>query len=584
MALAIARASSTFALAKRPHKTKAVPARSSGFAVRDKLALLLQGHAEADAILGFVDALSSENAALKAEHDLQELRIKKLLFIAYGRKTEKLSVEEAQQLALAFGATKDEAEQHDPVVPHPVSPEVEAEEPATPEQDNSKTKKGRKRGRGTVVRADVERVVREVLVDAQERLCACCHREMQVIGHAEHESFEYIPAKLVLHVERREKLACRHSDCRGDIHAAPRPVERAEKRKAGPSLLAQLIEGKCHDALPIDRQRDQFERMGVTFPLNTLYSLWTYATELLLPVAKITCAQVLAEPIVAVDDTKLSVLDKARAGGSYKGCLWCFKGGRPLVAFTFTESWEADEIAPYIGAITGFIQCDDYGGYSKEVEWPPGEKKRVLVDPSRRLGCTMHVRRRFYDALKLGDKRAERAVEIIGKLYEIEAEAKALALGPLERLTLRTQRSIPLLDEFDRWVDDMTPKCTPTSPLASALGYASHQRSYIRRCFTDGRFEIDNGEVERAIRRPCIGRNNYLFTGSPDAAERLAGAYTLVLSCRNLGIPVRDYLIDVITKLQAGWHINRIAELVPDIWARTHGPLASREQAGQELR
>jgi hypothetical protein len=37
------------------------------------------------------------------------------------------------------------------------------------------------------------------------------------------------------------------------------------------------------------------------------------------------------------------------------------------VAYTFTENWEAETIAPYIGAIDGFIQCDDYKGYSKTV-------------------------------------------------------------------------------------------------------------------------------------------------------------------------------------------------------------------------
>jgi hypothetical protein len=117
--------------------------------------------------------------------------------------------------------------------------------------------------------------------------------------------------------------------------------------------------------------------------------------------------------------------------------------------------------------------------------------------------------------------------------------------------------------------------------LHKALGYAVQQRPYLRRCFTDGRFEIDNGQTERAIRRPCIGRNNYMFTGSLEAAERLAGAYTLVMSCRKLGIPVRDYLVDVITKLERGWPLRRIGELVPDRWAPHRALLAPTNQAAQ---
>ena len=138
---------------------------------------------------------------------------------------------------------------------------------------------------------------------------------------------------------------------------------------------------------------------------------------------------------------------------------------------------------------------------------------------------------------------------------------------------LRHQHSLPWLDRFDAWVDAHRPLLAPRSKLGQALGYAVHQRPFIRRCFSDGRFEIDNGQVERTIREPAIGRRNFLFTGSLDAAQRLASAYTLVQSCRALRISTREYLIDVIAKLEAGWLLRRIGELVPDRWARERGLL-----------
>jgi transposase len=536
---------------------------------------------ERDALSHKYDSLSNKCDALTAEYDRQELRIKQLQLLLYGRRTEKLTSEELGQLALAFGADEAEAAKPDPQVPHPEAPDA-SEDDSEQEgaADEEKKKKKRKRRKRTIVGPEVERSIEDVLVPAEERACTCCHHEMQVIDLIERSWLEFVPAKFIQHIERREKLACRRSECRGDIHAAGPAESRPERRKVDASLLTQLVEGKCHDALPIDRQRDQFARMGVTFPLNTLYSYWTYVTTLLLPVAKIVLARVLAAPIVGVDDTKLRVLNKGSPGGSYKACLWCFTTSGPLVAFTVTRSWEAKEIAEHIGVIDGFIQCDDYKGYGSVVAVPDG-KERVLVDPERRLGCMMHVRRHFYDALKLGDKRAAPAIEWIGLIYEVEAEAKAQGLDAAGRLALRNERSVPLLDELEAWIDKTKPKCTPKSPLAKALGYAEQQRPFIRRCFSDGRFEIDNGHTERAIRRPCVGRNNYLFTGSPDAAERLAGAYTLVLSGRNVGIDIRTYLADVIRKLEAGWPMRRIAELVPDQWAVLHGPGATPKQSPQ---
>ena len=211
-----------------------------------------------------------------------------------------------------------------------------------------------------------------------------------------------------------------------------------------------------------------------------------------------------------------------------------------------------------------YIQVDDYKGYSAVIENPYGVKE-PLVPEDRRLGCMMHIRRRFYDALKLGDKRAGFAVEIIRKLYAIEREAKELGFG--DRAQMRQHQSVPLLDQFDNWVDELLPSLGKTGKLEEAVRYASQQRIYTRRCFIDGRFPIDNGAVERGIRKPAVGRKNFLFTGSEDAARRLAGAYSLVQTCRALNIPTRDYLIDIIKKLEAGWPMRRLTDLLPHNWS-----------------
>lgn len=427
----------------------------------------------------------------------------------------------------------------------------------------------------------IERIVLpEVRVATEHRACCACGEEMQGITHVRHKRIEYVPAKIVVHVELRETLACKASACRKDITTAPRPDGEGARRRAGASLLAFLVEAKCDDGMPIERLRDQLHRLGFDIPINTLYTYWTHATTLLLAIAEILRAQVLADPIVRVDDTSLPVLDKGRKGGIYKGHLWCFAGTRPLVAYAFTKGWSADEVEPYLSAIDGFIQCDDYKGYASQITLPDGTK-RALVDPARRLGCMMHVRRRFHEALKLGDKRAARGIELIGALYAIERIVKDAGASADERLDVRTDFSLPLLDAFDAWVDALSLRCLPRSPLGEALSYAKHQRHYVRRCFTDGRFEIDNGLAERILREPCMGRRAYLFTGSDKAAERLAGAYSLVQSCRLLGISTRDYLIDVIDKLDAGWSIRRLDELVPDRWAREHGLLSQAAHAQQ---
>ena len=58
------------------------------------------------------------------------------------------------------------------------------------------------------------------------------------------------------------------------------------------------------------------------------------------------------------------------------------------------------------------------------------------------------------------------------------------------------------------------PRLVPGSPLHAATRYALNKEEAWRRCFSDGRLEIDNREVERRLRRVALERKNYLFAGS----------------------------------------------------------------------
>jgi len=182
------------------------------------------------------------------------------------------------------------------------------------------------------------------------------------------------------------------------------------------------------------------------------------------------------------------------------------------------------------------------------------------------LGCLMHVRRRFHSAFVGGHLGAAVPIRLIKGIYKVETEAKEQNLSPEQRRILRTERSLPLLWQFDEWVDAHLPNLLPKSPLGSAASYARDQRPYIHRCFTDGAFELDTGRVEREIKEPAIGRKNYLFSGSADGARRLAAAYTVVQSARHAGLDTRTYLIDVLGKLANGWKTRRIGELIPTRW------------------
>jgi transposase len=507
---------------------------------------------------------------LERENERLSWRLLRALRYRFGAQTEKLSREELAQFCLALGATDAKAATSEPLVPAASGAEDPVPADASPDNDDKKKKKkrNRKTGGAIVLGPNVERIVHDVAVATEERVCALCGETKTAIPPVEHERIEFVPARVVVHIERREQLAC--SACRKDVSIAPR-VAPAIGRRIAPSMLAKLMVQKCANGMPLDRQRRELVRMGADIPDKTIASCWACATDALESVALVTLADVLASPVLGADDTHLRTLDRTAKGGSFRGRFWCFVGtdgsvgAHERVAYGYAESWKAEEIQGWFSAVDGFVQCDAYAGYGAECEDEDGATV-VAVPDERRLGCMMHVRSKFHAALLGKDKRAAVALKLIADLYDIEAQCKAGGLDAAARGDVRRARSIPILDAFDRWVDDLHPRLLPKAPLRQATQYAKNQRPFVRRAFDDGRFEIDNGRTERRIRPFAVGRRGFLFTGSARGGERLAIAYTLVDNCLLLGLDPQPYLEDVLTKIECGWPVRRLSELTPHRW------------------
>ena len=533
--------------------------------------MLAQGKGEA-----VIERVLSLVVKLERENERFAWRLLRALRYRFGRQTEKLSREELAQLFLALGGDEATAKSNDQLaVPAPAPlPDAPSSDADTVNDGKPPRKPPKRKPGGSIKIAPfVERQVTPVSVPAEERICAICGAEKTVCGHERHERIAYIPAKIVVYEEVREIVAC--PDCRKDVSVAPRQTWPAVGRRVEPSLIAKLVKDKCANGLPLHRQRKELARMGLELSDKTVDSYFAYATDALDPVAGCVVSTVLGSPIVGADDTGLNVLDSTAKLGRFRGHLWCFVGtdgsvgGPESVAFTFAPSWEAEEIRPWFSAIDGDVQCDGYAGYATEFEDEDGALF-VAVPADKRLGCLMHVRSKFHAALLAHDKRAAIALKHIADLYVIEAECKQRGLDAAARTQERRQRSLPIFNALFAWIAEIDPKLLPKSPLRTATRYALGQQSCLRRCFEDGRFEIDNGRVERRIRPFAVGRRNFHLTGSVRGGERLAVAYTLVDNCILLGLDPQLYLEDVLVKIEKGWPLARLTDLTPARWALEH--------------
>lgn len=83
-------------------------------------------------------------------------------------------------------------------------------------------------------------------------------------------------------------------------------------------------------------------------------------------------------------------------------------------------------------------------------------------------------------------------------LWAVEAQVRGCA--PQTRLDARRAASAPIVEELQaRWESELT-RISSKSKLAEAIRYSLSRKAEFRRFLEDGRAELDNNSVERAIR------------------------------------------------------------------------------------
>ena len=200
----------------------------------------------------------------------------------------------------------------------------------------------------------------------------------------------------------------------------------------------------------------------------------------------------------------------------------------------------------------GYLQTDGYQVYDHF----DGRKD------IRQIHCMAHARRKFSEAVNNDKSIAEYALGEIQKLYAIERKCKEEGLLPEEIKTRRQQESKPILESLGKWMKEKYIHALPKSDIGEALAYAIKRWDTLSRYTENGMLNIDNNPVENSIRPVALGRKNYLFAGSHEAAKRSGMLYSLFGTCKLHGIEPYAWLKNVLQKIPSH-PINKIQELLP---------------------
>ncbi|MEO8272031.1 MAG: transposase, partial [Aureliella sp.] len=144
----------------------------------------------------------------------------------------------------------------------------------------------------------------------------------------------------------------------------------------------------------------------------------------------------------------------------------------------------------------------------------------------------------------VGDSRHREAARGVYSLAG-DAEARDGKLAPTARKELHLEQSLPVLNLFGQWLAGEVNDTLPKSPIGKAIGKAITLWDELQNYLYNGILEIDNNLVENLIRPLPIGRKNYLFAGSHDAAVPIAMYRSFFGTCTLNNIDPQAWLLYV---------------------------------------
>lgn len=388
---------------------------------------------------------------------------------------------------------------------------------------------------------DLPAEVIEYRLPEEEQICPCCQGALHEMGAQIREEIKYIPAQVIKLEHRQYKYACRQCEREGTsatIIKADMPRPLLPGSLASSSILAYIIDQKYTYSMPLYRQEQQFERLGINLSRQTMSNWVLKAAD---PWLKIVYDRLhdllIARNHLQADETYVQVLKEPGRNAETKSCMWHYRTGREgpaILLFDYQTTRAAKHPKQFLAGFKGYLQTDGWSAY--------GQLPDVVL-----AGCWAHARRYFLDSIKALPKdemekpsQSKTGLEYCNRLFALERGFKKLSVP--ERYEERLKKSKPLLEEIHAWLKELRPKALPKSPLGKAVNYCLNQWESLTTFLKDGRLEIDNNRAERSIRSFVINRKNSLFSNTPKGAQGSAIIFSIIETAKENGLKPYKYL------------------------------------------
>jgi transposase len=522
--------------------------------LKEKVTTQEQALAEKDAqLMRAQQALTLSE--LKIQKLVEELRLERIK--KYGKQSETLSDLQLQLLDLEPAVSSEEIAAESQRGPLPESSE----------SNNTTDKQRRARqnhpGRNELP-AHLERVDKIIACAPEQCMCGKCGGDTRVIGYDVSEILDMKPVEFFVTRILREKRACARCIEQG-VATAPTPIRIAPKSIFSDETIISFLISKYADSVPLYRQRAILLRdLGIDVALSTINDAVLRAGELLIPIVDGMARNLLAGNYIQADETYVGVQTHDKKGENHQAYFWQYSAPGKGVVFDFKMTRSKEVPKAFFKDYGGILHTDGYVAYEKDI----GTKDLIHAC------CWSHARRKFIEAIKVQtkaratDAKLERVVALMDGLFAIDREAREQKLSLDDRHALRQERAPATLAELHALLLEMKASgwILPQSIAGKAVNYTLTRWVKLTHFMQHPVVELSTNWAENSMRPIAIGRKNWLHLGSKEAGPKIAAIFSIVESCRKLGVPIRQYLADILPGL-ADRSIHSLTELTPAAYA-----------------
>jgi transposase len=368
------------------------------------------------------------------------------------------------------------------------------------------------------------------------------------IGVDTSERLSYTPGQFFVLRTERPRYA-KPTDPDAGVKQAPVPPSVIPGGILDDRVIAEIAINKFADHLPLSRQIERMQRLGIELSLSTLSdNLLTVADIWLKPMINALWQVLRQRTSLHVDETVLPTLPERNSAdrGTRKTRLWTYLNdhGPPIILFHYTDTKAGSHIeevlAHWSQSRVCYLHADAASNYEALYRAHPA---------IRPVNCWAHARRKFYAIASESSTRifAHEAIEQIDALFALEREWKERS-DP-ERQQQRQTIALPKLTEFKLSLDAKLITLAPNSATAKAISYLTKRWANFTRYVERGDLNMSNNAAERALRKAALGRKNFLFVGNERGGEAAAIYYSLIETAKANGIKPGNWLLHVLREL-----------------------------------